>query len=293
MEEWKGMRARVISTMLRRPLVIYRESPIFQYFSDDERSDAILIEDGRIQQIGAKALDDSYIEEIPQSFCCLSSSYMFRKCDQCSIDIQQCFLNPFADEVNEIKNAFSLLRESVMEVVGEINKGTTEIEIQNIISGKVVSKGFNLFYKPIIAGDNNMKNIWHRSSDYVPERVLYIEVSAMKGGLPCLYSETFLLKEDKQIMDDYSSFTNGIEYVKQNFVEGNYTKNFYVLEPLRNKKISLTVPLFPYQYFQYPGEDKLIHSMDTIVFDFWIIRDYYVLRKKIAAVAGTSKATIL
>ncbi|MGC8547301.1 MAG: hypothetical protein ACP5MU_06595 [Thermoplasmata archaeon] len=293
MNEFREMRAKIISSQLKKPLVVFRETPLFQYFCDDDRNDAILIEKGTIQKIGPKMIDQKFVENIPDELCCSSMSYKNRKCTECDQDIQQCFLHPLLSEVEIIKKNNSQMREIIISSLRENLSGSSEIEIKERLMRDVYAGGFRSFYDPIVAGDINISEFWHRSKEYVPEKILYVEISAMKDGLSSMFSETFIMNEDNKKIDDYASIIKGEEFIRENFVEGKTTEDLSPLENFRNKDIYLTTPLFPYSHIPFPGENVMIHTMDISVFDLWIMGKDYTIRKKITAVAGSHRATIL
>ena len=293
MSGFREMRARILSSRLKKPLVIFRETPLFQYFCDDDRCDAVLIENGIIEKIGSRVIDKEFVENIPDDSCCSSMSYTQRKCAVCDEEIQQCFMHPLLSETEIIKKNNSELREIILKSLSENMSGSTENEIGRRLSKDVFSRGFKFFYDPIVAGDINTSEFWHRPNGYSPEKMLYIEVSAMREGLSSLFSETFILTEEDEKIKDYSLILKAEEFIRENFVEGKSTEDLSPLENYRNEGIYLTTPLFPYSHISLPGDNVIIHALDISVFDLWVIKKEYTLRKKVTAVAGSRRATIL
>ncbi len=294
MEEFRRIRAELVSRIISKPIVIYREDELFKYFCEDERSDAVLIDNGEIKKIGSKLIDPEFAEELPKNYCCPSMSFMHRKCNEtCDDLLQESFSNPLISEIELLKENQKEIRENVITSLQENMIGSYESEIQKKLMGDLVSNGYELFYSPIIAGDMNSKEIWHRASDYKPENILYVEVSAIRNGLSLIFSDTFIIKQEGKYIENYSSLLRAEELIRENFVEGNSTKMLSGLEPFRNPDIYLTTPLFPYSYIMIPGEEKIIHSLDTSVFDLWVTSKDFSLRKKVLVIAGSYSASIL
>lgn len=289
----REMRARIFSSVFQRPVIVYRESPLFEYFSTDGREDGIILDDGKLHPLGSSAIDSQFLEEAPENSCCISTSFMARKCTPCEEKEQQCFLHPLTDEVSLLKEETASLREAVLKSVQSAKRDSSEGSIGEKVRMDVCGAGFKHYYDPIVAGDVNIKEIWHRASDHIPEKAIYVEVSAMRNGVSSVFSETFILSDEAEIMEDYSHLIRAQEFIMKNFVDGNESSVLAGLEKYRNPGLYLTTPLFPYSHIQFPGESCVIHTLDTTVFDLWIVREKYSIRKKVVAVAGTRSAILL
>jgi hypothetical protein len=278
-----------------REIMIFRENPIFEYFSDDSRADAVLISDGKIIPVGMKEIDEKFQDENTDDKACgLSPFYEFRGREKCPIDIGSIFTFPTSEEINFIRERKGELKDTITGALSDMANNDTEISVSNRLKSKLCEKGLQPYYDPIVAFDGNIWNIWNKPSDRLPEKVMYVDVSVKTQGISAIFSDTILLTEERKFVEKYEILTAAIDKIRTLFVEGNDTSLLSTeLDGLRRKNLYLTTPLFPFGHVPIPGERRTIKSRDTSIFDLWVSEDDVRLRKKVVAIAGSSSATVL
>ncbi|MGC8618791.1 MAG: hypothetical protein ACP5UZ_08700, partial [Thermoplasmata archaeon] len=82
-ERIRSKRAKIASVG-NTPILICRENPVFDYFSEDCRADCIEIRDGVVVHIGDKNVNPSFMDPDDDA-CILQPSFYSRKYDRCNI----------------------------------------------------------------------------------------------------------------------------------------------------------------------------------------------------------------
>lgn len=290
----RAIRARLACSPERRVL-IYRENPIIEYFTDDSRTEAILLEDGLIKLLGSVEIDDQFQERNDLgNTCCISPYYNQRNARNCDITTDDLFPYPTNNEMKFIKRRTEKLRSLVLEEVQSISNDVSEYSMAERIRGKLCEMGYLLSYNPIVAFDANTAKLWNKASGVLPKKVMYFEVSVRESGLSITTSNTVLFSQDEDVLNHYRTILEAVEKLKMIYIEGNdlsIVSGYF--EKFRNKKIYLNTPLFPFRSTPIPGDNSRIRVGDVTVFDLWECGNDYCIRKKVIAVAGSYSATII
>ena len=291
-------RARIVRSKLILSLgenvVIFRENPIFDYFSDDERASAVLIGNGRFRLIGDKEIDQNFDEFEGKEYCIAQPYFSFRKGEACSNEISEWFQYPLFEERRFLIEERKRICQSIEEITQELKTDDTEKSVSERIRQSLCSLGHSLYYEPVVAFDKNTLNIWNKPGDSNLKKVMYVEVALKKNGLTILYSNSFLATGEDVYVEKYRQSIEAVEAVKSLFVEGNSISLISSkLEKYRNSKLYLTTPLYPFSYHPMPGEDSTVKTGDVAVFDLWSSTLEFSFRRKVVAIAGSYRATIV
>ncbi|MEM3753972.1 MAG: hypothetical protein QW778_05255, partial [Candidatus Micrarchaeaceae archaeon] len=189
-DKLKKVRSLIVNS-IANPVLICRENPLFEYFSDDPRADCIQIMNFNIYYIGSKDINASFEEPDPKS-CLVQPYFSQRKLKACEISLEDLFQFPLSDEIRAISQFKGKLQEIIVSSLSEGSAELTEEQISNIIREKICSLGVKMFYEPIVAFDNNIQEIWHKPESKSVGKAGYVEVSSSVDGLSSLFSETFL-----------------------------------------------------------------------------------------------------
>lgn len=289
----KQSRALLIWNNSKQPFIIYRENPLIDYFTDDDRAEGILIDSGKIIHIGNKEIEQEFMENV-RNVKCSSISFKNRDCQTDDSILIKSFYIPLESEIKIFIDESKKLRNTVMETLQSSVVGYSEIEVGRKISAAVMEMGFKIRSSPIVAFDESISEIWHKNSNRKIEKMGYVEAIAYKNGIPYIFSETVFL-ENGEFAQDYVEFIKAREFLIENLVAGNRVSYIYEeLKNFRHEKLYLTQPLYPYtNWIQMPGEDKYVEMRGTAVFDLWLKRERYTLRKKFIAISGYESAIVL
>lgn len=289
----RNVRAKLISSWARK-VVFYKENPLFDYFSDDERASAVLIEDGKYELIGDREIDEKFKDMDGKDNCIAQPYFSFRKGDACTPEINNWFHYPLAEERRFLIEEKRSISQAIESITQEMRIDDTERSVSEHVRQSMCSLGYSLYYKPVVAFDKNTLNIWNSPGDANLKKVMYVEAAARKNGLTILYSNSFLATGEECYVEKYRESIEAVETVKKLFVEGNYTSLISSkLERYRNSKLYITTPLYPFSYPSMPGEDSSVKTGDVAVFDLWSSTTEFSFRRKAVAIAGSYRASIV
>ncbi|MEM0136515.1 MAG: hypothetical protein QXU18_15030, partial [Thermoplasmatales archaeon] len=275
-------------------LIIFKENPLFDYFSDDERASAVIIKDGKIDLIGDTEVSQNFNEMVANDYCIVEPYFSFRKGNACPQEMEGWFQFPLADERRFMTGQKKNIGQIIDAIAQEMKVDDTERSISEHIRNDLCAAGYSLYYEPVVAFDQNTLNIWNRPGESNLKKVMYIEVAAKKNGLTLLYSNSFLATGEDAYVNKYRESIEAAEVVKNLFIEGNSTSMLSTkLQKYRNSKLYLTTPLYPFNYHPIPGEDAIVKTGDVAVFDLWASTTEFSFRRKIVAVAGSYRASII
>ncbi|MGC8563037.1 MAG: hypothetical protein ACP5UZ_07515 [Thermoplasmata archaeon] len=293
MKNSKNARAKLIGRKEQRVLV-FKENPLFDYFSDDERASAVVIEDGKIKLIGDKEVSQNFNELGEKELCIAQPYFSFRKGNACSAEFNDWFQYPLIEERRFLTDEKKIIGQAIEEITQEMKVDDTERTVSEHIRNSLCAIGYSLYYEPVVAFDQNTLNIWNRPGEANLKKVMYIEVASKKNGLTILYSNSFLATGEDSYVSKYRESIEAQEIVKRVFVEGNSTSMLSTkLEKYRNSQLYLTTPLYPYSYHPVPGEESTVRTGDVAVFDLWASTFEFSFRRKIVAIAGSYRASIV
>jgi hypothetical protein len=286
-------RALIIWNNSKSPFIIYRENPLIDYFTDDERAEAVLIDSGKIMHIGSNEIDPEFIENVKDTKCS-SISFKYRNCQEDDSILLKSFSIPLEEEIKIFIENFKNFRNVIMETLQAEIIASTEKRLAEKISAAAWENGYKIKNTPIVAFDGSTNHIWHKNDNRKIEKLGYIEAIAYKNGIPYIFSETVFI-ENGPFAQDYMEFIKAREFLVENFICGARTSYIYEkIGNFRHEKLYLTQPLFPYtNWVQMPGDDRYLEMRSTAVFDLWIKRENYVLRKKFTAISGYESAIVL
>ncbi|MCL5874327.1 MAG: hypothetical protein M1161_03180 [Candidatus Thermoplasmatota archaeon] len=286
-------RARVISSY-QNGVAIYRENPLYEYFSRDQRADAVLIRDGSVIHIGESEIEEGFSSFGDSDSCIASPHYEFRKGKTCTPGTDTWFEYPLFEEQKVIQEERKSLNEIVDSIVSEMTVEDTELTLAQSIKKQVCGSGYALYYEPITAFDENTLKVWNKPEGKSLKKVMYVEIAAKKRGLTALYSNSFLVSGEEKYIEKYRRNIEAIELLKKNFVEGKSTSELSkILEEFRNPKLYLTTPLYPFNYTPIPGDEKRIRTRNLAVFDIWNLSSDFSFRRKVTAISGNYRATVI
>ena len=289
----RNARAKLIGSGERK-VAFYKENPLFYYFSEDERASAVLISDGRFRLIGDKEIDQNFDESEGEEYCIAQPYFSFRKGKACSSEISDWFQYPLSEERKFLIEERKRISQSIEETTQELKTDDTEKSVSDRIRHSLCDLGHSLYYDPVVAFDKNTLNIWNKPGDSNLKKVMYVEVALKKNGLTILYSNSFLATGEDVYVEKYRQSIEAVEAVKSLFVEGNYISLISSkLEKYRNSKLYLTTPLYPFSYHPMPGEGSAVKTGDVAVFDLWSSTLEFSFRRKVVAIAGGYRATIV
>ncbi len=291
---YRELRGHLIRSNASSDYYIPKESPLYNYFCSDNRADGVLIRADGIDLVGPSEVDQTYVGiQDESSIKCPTLVYSIRKCERDDYAVENAFKYPFHDEIKGLETISKDLSALMSNALGILNKGMTEREISKVLQRELCNSDFVLQYNLIVSGDANTLELWRVPGKFEPKEMIYLEAGVSRNGLSGIYGETIFLKEIDDYSSDYSEIIKGKELLRKKFIEGNRTTDLQSIETLRNPRLFLTTPLFPYQHIEIPGENRIIHARETSVFDFWVMRKNYAVRKKITAIAGPSEGIIL
>ena len=274
-------------------IVIFRENPLFDYFSEDGRAEGVLITDNGISLIGEKEVDEEFVPLDRSDVCSIPPFYEFRNARRCSEEINGIFGFMLRYESEVIKSKKMEIYKAITPLLSSITGADSEISLANSVMDATCSKGIQLFYNPIVAFDSNTTKIWNRPGNGTSKKVMYLEIASRSNGMTALFSETFLTSDSEKGEEGYRSILAGIDAIKRLFVDGGRTSDVSrELMDYRNEKLYLTTPLFPFSYHMIPGPDEKIRIGDVAVFDLWTNAGEFRIRKKVTAVAGSYAAEV-
>ncbi|MEM4950208.1 MAG: hypothetical protein QXS75_02580 [Thermoplasmatales archaeon] len=283
----------LIASSIVNPFIICRENPLFEYFSEDPRADCIQIKNSGMKYIGNREIDSSFTEADVES-CSIQPFFSERQQKACKVTADDLFQFPLSGEIKVISETKKKVNDIVVSELSKASVDLTEIRFFQILKEKLCISGIKTFYEPIIAFEDNTREIWHRVEDKKIGKLGYFEISCNLDGLSSLFSETFLFSENETLISSYQSILGAIDLIRENFVEGARTSYIgTILENFRNEKLYLTNPLFPFKCHLIPGEDEVVHTGDIAIFDLWNRAGDVYIRKKVMALAGSYKAEIL
>ena len=289
----RNVRAQGISGKGQKVL-IFKENPLFDYFSNDERAESVLLHDGRISLIGDVEVDKGFCSLDGQDYCIASPSFEFRKGKVCSAGINEWFEYPLQEELRYVLKHKKKIGELIESVASEMRADDTEKTISELIRNRLCSSGYSLYYGPVVAFDQNTLRVWNNSGDSTLKKIMYIEVASKKRGLAILYSNSFLATSEESYVDTYKHSIEALELLKKKFVEGNTTADISSeFERFRNDKLYLTTPLYPFGYHPVPGTNTTIKTGDAAVFDLWISTREFSFRRKAITIAGSYRGSII
>ncbi len=289
----RNARAKIISSRRRR-VVFYKENPLFDYFSDDERASAVLIEDGKIRLIGDRELNENFDDLVGKDQCIAQPYFSFRKGDACSTEINDWFQYPLIEERRFLIEEKKQIGQPIETITQDMKTDDTERSVSEHIRDSLCSLGYSLYYEPVVAFDKNTLNIWNKAGESNLKKIMYVEVASRKKGLTILYSNSFLATGEEVYVKKYKGSIEAIEAVKRVFVEGNSISLISSeLERYRNSKLYLTTPLYPFSYHPIPGEGSIVKTGDVAVFDLWSSTLEFSFRRKVVAIAGSYRASII
>ena len=289
----RNARVQVISGKGQK-VIIFKENPLFDYFSSDERAESVLLHDGQISLIGDAEVDKNFCS-LNGHDCCVAPPYFeFRKGKLCSSGTYEWFEYPLQEELRYVLKHKKKIGELIESVTSEMRTDDTENTISELIRNRLCSSGYSLYYGPIVAFDRNTLSVWNKPGDSSLKKIMYIEVASKKRGLTILYSNSFLATSEEAYVDKYKQSIEALELLKKKFVEGNTTAEISSeFERFRNDKLYLTTPLFPFSYHPVPGTNTTIKTGDTAVFDFWVSTQEFSFRRKAIAIAGSYRGSVI
>lgn len=286
-------RARM-STAGGSDVVIFRENPVFSYFSGDERADSVLLHDDKIFLVGPKEIEERFHTLDEMEYCIAPPYFEFRSGKECSPSDIKWFSFPLSGEIKFLISQKKRMGEVIEAVISELGKESTERSVAQSLKDRLCSAGFPLYYEPIIGFDENTLKVWNLPGENKLERIMYVEAAAKVKGLTVIYSNSFLVSSGDEYLDAYRESIKGVEAIKSNFVEGKTVKDVLnAMEGYRGENLYLTVPLFPFGYHAIPGPDDVIRTGEAAVFDIWVRKQEFAFRRKVAAVSGSYRARII
>lgn len=286
-------RARMIAGKVPG-VAIFKENPIFDYFSDDERADSALLLGGEISLIGLKEVDQIFGSLDGIDYCIAPPFYGFRSGHSCSFGAGEWFQFPLSEERNFIAAQKKKIGELIDPLISDLSVNSTEYGLSQSIKNRLCSAGFSLYYEPIVAFDRNTLNVWNKPGDNNLKKIMYLEAAAKIKGLTVIYSNSFLATDEEEYVNRYRESIEGVESIKRYFVEGRTTSEvMQALEKFRGDNLYLTTPLFPFSYHAIPGPEAIIRTCDTAVFDLWIKGSEFAFRRKVIAVSGSFRASTI
>jgi len=289
----RAIRVRQISSKGSN-VAIFRENPLFEYFSSDARADSVLLENGKVLLLGPSEVDPNFIGSENKDYCIFPPFYDFREGKPCSFGTNEWFGFPLSEEYRSIIEQRKKIGKEIDSVVSEMSVDYTEMGLSKSVKSRLCVQGLSLYYDPIVAFDQNTKNVWNRPGSNTLKKVMYIEVACRTEGLTVLFSNSFLATNEEEYINKYKESIETQEIVKKKFIEGNTTSQISSeLERYRNENLYLTTPLYPFSYHPIPGSNETIKTGDTAVFDLWSESQDFSFRRKIAVMAGSYRATIL
>ena len=289
----RNARAKLIGGEERK-VVFYNENPLFHYFSDDERASAVLIGDGRLKLIGDKEIDENFVDLDGLESCLAQPYFSFRKGDACPKEIDDWFQYPLAEERRYLIEERKGISQAIEAITQDMKTDDTERSVSERLRHSLCSLGHSLYYEPVVAFDKNTLNIWNKPGELNLKKIMYVEVASKKNGLTVLYSNSFLATGEEVYVEKYKRSIEAVEAVKRLFVEGNSISLISSeLERYRNSKLYLTTPLYPFSYHPIPGEGAIVKTGDVAVFDLWSSTLEFSFRRKVVAIAGSYRASII
>ena len=289
----RNARVQVISGKGQK-VIIFKENPLFDYFSSDERAESVLLHDGQISLIGDAEVDKNFCSLDGHDYCVAPPYFEFRKGKLCSSGTNEWFEYPLQEELRYVLKHKKKIGELIESVTSEMRTDDTENTISELIRNRLCSSGYSLYYGPVVAFDRNTLSVWNKPGDSTLKKIMYIEVASKKRGLTILYSNSFLATSEEAYVDKYKQSIEALELLKKKFVEGNTTAEISSeFERFRNDKLYLTTPLFPFSYHPVPGTNTTIKTGDTAVFDFWVSTQEFSFRRKAIAIAGSYRGSVI
>ncbi len=289
----RAIRVRQISSRGRN-VVIFRENPLFEYFSSDARADSVLLENGKVLLLGPREVDPGFINSENKDYCIFRPFFDFREGKSCSFGPDEWFGFPLTEEYRFIIEQRENISKEIASVVSEMTVDDTEMGLSKSLKTRLCMQGLSHYYDPVVAFDQNTKNVWNRPGSNTLKKIMYIEVACKSEGLTVLFSNSFLATNEEEYINKYKESIEAQEIVKKKFIEGNTTFQISSdLERYRNENLSLTTPLYPFNYHAIPGTNETIKTGDIAVFDLWFKSPDFSFRRKIAVMAGSYRATIL
>ena len=286
-------RAKLISGMEQR-VVLYKENPLFEYFSNDERASAVLLEDGNVRLIGDREINDFFDDFSSKDYCIAQPHFSFRKGAACPKEIDDWFQYPLAEERRYLIEERRGISQAIEAITQDMKTDDTERSVSERIRHSLCSLGHSLYYEPVVAFDKDTQNIWNKPGELNLKKIMYVEVASRKNGLTVLYSNSFLATGEEVYVDKYKGSIEAVEAVKRLFVEGNSISLISSeLERYRNSKLYLSTPLYPFSYHPIPGEGAIVKTGDVAVFDLWSSTLEFSFRRKVVAIAGSYRASII
>jgi len=289
----RNARAKLINSFGRR-VIFYKENPLFDYFSDDNRASGVLIEDEKIRLIGDREIDENYDDLDGKEHCIAQPYFSFRKGNACSSETSEWFQYPLVGERRFLIEEKKGVSQAVEAITQKMKIDDTESTVSEQIRHSLCSLGHSLYYEPVVAFDKNTLTIWNKPGYSNLKKIMYVEVAARKNGLTILYSNSFLASGEEIYVEKYKWSIEAVEAVKRLFVEGDSISLISSeLERYRNSKLYLTTPLYPFSYHPIPGEDSIVKTGDVAVFDLWSSTLEFSFRRKVVAIAGSYRASII
>ncbi len=289
----RAARARVIGS-IEDNVILFRENPLFEYFSDDERADSVIIFAGSIVLVGEAEIDPNFQRIDSKNFRIVPPYFQSRIGERSKSATDDWFIYPLYGERKFLIEQRTRLSNQMDKISSEIGKEDTERDVSELIRNRLCGQGFHLYYQPIVSFDENTKEIWNKPGDVTLKKIMYIEVAARVKGMTVLYSNSFIAASEEQYLEGYKKSIEGVELVKQKFIEGGTTEEVSKsLEGYRHRSLYLTTPLYPFSYHPIPGPDATIHTGDTAVFDLWLTYNDFCFRRKVVAIAGNYRATTI
>ena len=289
----KRIRVRAVQSR-ERAVLIFKENPLFDYFSDDDRADSILLQDGKISLIGERLIDNNFATLDKTEFCISTPSFEFRNGKRCSILTDEWFQYPLKGEYLFIQEHRKKIEELIASILSDMKVEDSEENVSKSIRNLLLGSGYFLYYNPVVAFDVNTLNIWNKPGQNTLKKIMYIEVAARHSGLTIMYSNSFLATREEEYSGKYKQGMDALEILKKKFVEGNMTSDVgSELERFRNRNLYLTTPLYPFGYHPIPGPHEVIRTGDIAVFDLWNYSSDYSFRRKVVAIAGSYRAHMI
>lgn len=274
-------------------VAIFRENPLFEYFSSDARADSVLLENGKVLLLGPREVDPNFISSENKDYCIFRPFFSFREGKSCSFGADEWFGFPLSEEYRFIVEQRKKISKEIESVVSEMSVEDTEMGLSKSLKSRLCMQGLSLYYDPVVAFDQNTKNVWNRPGNNTLKRIMYIEVACRSEGLTVLFSNSFLATNEEEYINRYKESIEAQEIVKKTFIDGNTTSQISSdIDRYRNENLYLTTPLFPFNYHAIPGTNETIKTGDTAVFDLWSNSPDFSFRRKIVAMAGSYRATV-
>ncbi len=287
----RAARARIIGSV-EDDVVLYRENPLFDYFSDDERADSVRIVSGSIRLVGDAEIDPKFQRIDSNNFRIAPPYFQQREGKSSRSGTDDWFRYPLYEERKFLLEQRARLTSQMDIISSEMRKEDTERDVSELIRNRLCGLGFYLYYQPIVSFDESTKEIWNKPGDVTLKKIMYTEVAARVKGMTILYSNSFLATREEPYVEGYKKSIEGIELVKQKFIEGGSTEELSrLLERYRHGSLYLTTPLYPFSYHPIPGPSATIRTGDVAVFDIWVPYPEFSFRRKVVAIAGTYRAT--